>query len=80
MVSTRTHVSRLIFSVAWRVIERCTQPGEGGGEGVVGWGRVADDERGLMGLMGEAVGVEAFDGESALRGAGYDLVLGVVVG
>jgi hypothetical protein len=33
-----------------------------------------------MGLLGQAVRAQAFDGESASRGAGYDLVLGVAFG
>lgn len=65
---------------AGRVREHCAQSGEGGGEGVIGRDRVADDERRLVRpSSGEAVGVEAFDGESVLRGAGDGLVLAVGV-
>jgi hypothetical protein len=67
-------------ATAARVGEDRAQPGDGAGEGVLGRGGVAEDERGLMGLPAEAVRAQAFDGESALRGAGYGFVLGVAFG
>ena len=47
---------------------------------MVGRGGVAEDECGLLGLLGQAVRAQAFEGESALCGAVYRFVLGAALG